>query len=374
MTIGVGTGGGHDFAINGRFFSQPVTGVQRYAREVVRAIDQLLYRSGRVGTVLAPNGDDPIPPMQVLRIRRFGPAGGHVWEQAVLPTRWRGPLINLCNTAPVMQGDQIVCMHDANVYRMPESYGRGFRMLYQTLQPMLVRRSARIATVSHDSARQLAQHLPLKVADVAVLPNGHEHVLSWRPEAATVFDAEAQHRPFVLLLGSRAKHKNAALVLDLADVLDEMGLDLLVAGSRAGIFASDRQVEASNIRWLGRVTDDDLALLLSQALCLAFPSFTEGFGLPILEAMALGCPVVSSDRASMPEVCGDAALMASPDDPAAWVSHFKSLAASDALRGELRERGRAQAERFSWTATARGYLDLLAGTWDGTSGPLHAAA
>ena len=238
MTVAVGTGGKHDFAINGRFFSQPVTGVQRYAREVVRAVDRLLYRSGRVGTVLAPKGDDVIPPMQSLQVRRFGPAGGHVWEQTVLPTRWRGPLINLCNTAPVVQGDQIVCMHDANVYRMPESYGRGFRMLYQVLQPMLVRRSARIATVSHDSARQLAQHLPLKATDVAVLPNGHEHVLSWRPEAATVFDAGPQHRPFVLLLGSRAKHKNAALVLNLADVLDEMGLDLLVAGSRAGIFAS----------------------------------------------------------------------------------------------------------------------------------------
>ena len=263
--------------------------------------------------MLAPKGPDSIPAMRSIEVRRVGPLGGHLWEQAVLPSRWRGPLLNLCNTAPAMRGDQVVCIHDANVHRMPDSYGRGFRMLYRTLQPMLARRAARIATVSHDAARQLAQHLPVRVEDVVVLPNGHEHALRWRREAATVFDAEPQRRPFVLLLGSRARHKNAGLVLGLAGALDRMGVDLLVAGSRAAIFAAERAADGPNIRALGPVTDDDLALLFSRALCLAFPSFTEGFGLPIVEAMALGCPVVSSDRASMPEVCGDAALMASPD-------------------------------------------------------------
>lgn len=349
------------FAINGRFFGQPTTGVQRYAREVVAALDGLLSASGRSGTVLAPHGEGDIPAMRAIRVRRAGPAGGHIWEQAVLPARWRGPLLNLCNTAPVVRSEQVVCIHDANVFRMPDSYSRSFRTLYRTLQPMLARRSSRIATVSRDAARQLAQHLTVKAAAVAVLPNGHEHALRWKRDAATVFDATPQERPFVLLLGSRARHKNAALMLGLAGALDAMGLDLLVAGSRASIFAADRHVEAANVRWLGGVSDDDLALLFSRALCLTFPSFTEGFGLPILEAMALGCPVISSDRASMPEVCGDAALMAAPDDPEAWRAQVALLAASETLREELRGRGRLQAAKYSWTATARGYLDLFDG-------------
>ena len=347
------------FAINGRFFGQPVTGVQRYAREVVRALDELLDKSSRRGVVVAPRGEAPIPPMRSLRVRRKGRATGHLWEQTVLPSALQGPLLNLCNTAPVVRSCQIVCIHDANVYRTPESYDRRFRLLYRTMQPLLARRAAKIATVSHDSARQLAEYLPLRADSFAVLPNGHEHVFRWDASAGTIFDSVSQRRRFVLLLGSRARHKNATMVLGLADALEALGLDLLVAGSWTGIFAAEDKIEAPNIRWLGKVTDDDLALLFSRALCLAFPSYTEGFGLPVLEAMALGCPVVSSDRASLPEVCGAAALMASPDNPAAWLAHFSRLAESDTMRETMRGAGRIQARRFSWSDTARGYLDLL---------------
>ena len=330
------------FAVNGRFFGQRVTGVQRYAREVVAALDAILSTAGRAGTVLVPARDAALP---------------------VLPARWPGPLLNLCNTAPLVRARQVVCIHDANVFRMPDSYGRGFRTFYRTLQPLLARRSARLATVSRDAARQLAQHLPVRAEAVAVLPNGHEHALRWDPERATVFDAVPQGRPFVLLLGSRARHKNAALILGLAPALDALGLDLLVAGQAAAIFAAERGADAPNVRRLGAVSDHDLALLFSRALCLAFPSFTEGFGLPIVEAMALGCPVVSSDRASMPEVCGDAALMAAPDDPGSWLAHFGALKASKTLEDDLRGRGRLRAAAYSWTATARGYLDLIDGAF-----------
>uniref|UniRef100_UPI003101100B glycosyltransferase n=1 Tax=Neorhizobium sp. EC2-8 TaxID=3129230 RepID=UPI003101100B len=91
----------------------------------------------------------------------------------------RGPLLNLCNSAPAFKKDQIVCIHDANIFTAPESYSSAFRMVYSRLQPLLVRRSARIATVSHASARQLARYLPVRQEEIAVLPNGHEHALEW---------------------------------------------------------------------------------------------------------------------------------------------------------------------------------------------------
>jgi glycosyltransferase involved in cell wall biosynthesis len=241
---------------------------------------------------------------------------------------------------------------------MPESYSWRFRALYRTLQPIIVRRAVRIATVSHDAARQLAQYLPVALRDVEILPNGHEHALRWDAAAAGVFREKPQIRPFVLILGSRAWHKNIALILGLAERLDALGVEILVAGGDGGIFAGTEAVQAANIRRLGRVSDDDLALLFGRALCLAFPSLTEGFGLPVLEAMALGCPVVSSDRSSLPEICGDAALMASPDDPDAWLRHITALAGSSALRVDLRGRGRIQAARYSWDRTAAGYADL----------------
>ena len=347
-----------EFSVNGRFFGQPVTGVQRYARQVVQALDVLIVAGSPSAAVLTPNGVH-VPPMANLPHVTAGPGGGHAWEQAVLPFRCRGRLLNLCNTAPAVRADQIVCIHDANVFRNPESYSTAFRTLYQALLPALASRSARIATVSSDSAHQLAAHLPVRHADIVVLPNGHEHALLWDPSRSTLLADVGQTRPYVLALGSRARHKNLQLLLSLAPSLDALGLDLLVAGSSAGVFAEVPEAAHPNVRRLGAVSDNDLAALMDQALCLAFPSLTEGFGLPIVEAMARGCPVVSSDRASMPEVCGTAALMADPNDLDAWHNHFLQLVGSQALRTDLAGKGREQARLFSWARTADGYLSLM---------------
>ena len=352
------------FGINGRFLTQPMTGVQRYAMNVTRAMSAALVARGQTAVLLAPPETED-PGLDGLPLRRIGRRGGHVWEQLTLPPAWPGPMLNLCNTAPALKGNQVVCIHDANVFVAPESYGLPFRAFYKTLQPLLARRAARIATVSAYSASQIAKHLSLKTSDIVVLPNGHEHVWTWDPAQAVRAkealgrDADGGQRPFVLALGSRARHKNLGLLLRLAPELAALGIDLVVAGGQANIYAQEDLQDADNVKQLGVVTDHDLAYLMERALCLAFPSLTEGFGLPVLEAMARGCPVVSTDRASLPEICGDAALLAAPDQPHAWMTHMRHLAETPGLRAELMERGRAQAARFTWVASAQGYMDLM---------------
>ena len=232
------------FAVNGRFLSQEITGVQRYARNVVAALDARLAAAGQRATLIAPQGADAMALQAIDRVQG-GRLKGLAWEQIELPRLWGGRLLNLCNTAPALKGDQIVCIHDANVFTAPDSYGRGFRTAYQALQPMLARRSARIATVSQASARQLARHLPLRAAEIAVLPNGHEHALAWEPakaeRAPQLLAARADAgRPFVLALGSRARHKNLALLTTIAPRLAELGIDLVVAGGGSGIFAQEQ--------------------------------------------------------------------------------------------------------------------------------------
>lgn len=351
------------FAVNGRFLSQNVTGVQRYALNVVTALDEALQHAGRTARLIAP-AEAGTMALQTIEQERAGSFGGHAWEQLELPRLWQGRLLNLCNTAPALKADQIVCIHDANVFTAPDSYGRGFRTAYRMLQPLLARRSARIATVSQASARQLARHLPVRAAEIAVLPNGHEHALAWDPAKAELAPAllsaraDGGQRPFVLAIGSRARHKNLKLLIEIAPRLAELSIDVVIAGCGGDIFAAEQLAQAPNVSLLGRVSDDDLAFLFERALCLAFPSWTEGFGLPIIEAMARRCPVVSSNCASMPEVCGDAALLASPADPARWVGQIRALAGSAALRQELIERGRGRLPAFSWRSTAEGYLDL----------------
>ncbi|MGI6244711.1 MAG: glycosyltransferase [Pseudochelatococcus sp.] len=351
------------FAVNGRFLSQNVTGVQRYARNVVAALDDILADRKATARLIAPPGIEN-PGLKAMTFVSEGPLSGHPWEQLVLPRLWAGRLLNLGNTAPAAKADQIVCIHDANVFVAHESYGGAFRRLYSVLQPLLVRRSARIVTVSQASARQIARHLPIRAADIAVLPNGHEHALAWDPALAriappVVESVRAAGRRFVLALGSQARHKNLQLLARLAPGLAARDIDIVIAGGDAGIFAPETLHEAPNLRVIGRVSDHDLACLMDHALCLVFPSWTEGFGLPIVEAMARNCPVVSSDRASMPEVCGDAALLASPEDPDAWIGRIDALAGSEALREDLAGRGRERVRLFSWSATAAGYLDLL---------------
>jgi len=350
------------FAVNGRFLTQPVTGVQRYARNVVAAMNAVLADAEAHAPIIAPPSATD-PGFAAMPLFTAGPLTGQLWEQVVLAARWHGRLLNLCNLAPAIKADQVVCIHDANVFVAPESYGPAFRAVYGTLQRLIARRSARITTVSADSARQIARYLPVRAADIAVLPNGHEHALAWNPALAqigpSVVAGERSERGFVLALGSRARHKNLQLLIDAAPEIAAMGLDVVVAGGGAGIFAAEALPSLPNVKVVGYVTDHDLAYLIDRALCLVFPSWTEGFGLPIVEAMARGCPVISSDRASMPEVCGDAALMAPPDDPAAWVRQIRALATSPDLRQDLIGRGREQVRLFSWDKTAAGYVELM---------------
>lgn len=351
------------FAVNGRFLTQSPTGVQRYASNVVRALDRGLAADARA-VIIAPSAA-PDPGLGQIPLIRTGGLRGHAWEQIALPLQWQGRLLNLCNTAPACKSDQIVCIHDANVFTAPDSYSSAFRMAYRTLQPLLARRSARIATVSHAAARQIARYLPIRIEEIAVLPNGHEHALTWDPRLARaakrfVADTFAQSdRRFVLALGSKARHKNLALLVDAAVALDELGVDVVIAGGSADIFAPGILEKRPNIHVIGRVSDHDLAYLLEKALCLVFPSLMEGFGLPIVEAMARGCPVVASHSASMPEVCGDAALLASPSDPAAWVRHVRALKETPALRDDLIGKGYDQVRHFTWSQTAAGYMGLL---------------
>ncbi|MCK1404971.1 glycosyltransferase [Bradyrhizobium sp. 76] len=347
------------FGVNGRFLTQPITGVQRYAWNVCSAMNASLLNSGARASIIAPTSAQD-PGFAAMPLIEAKPFSGQLWEQSVLPARWQGRLLNLGNLGPVSKSDQVICIHDANVFVKPESYGLSFRLVYSALQRLLTRRAARITTVSADSARQIARFLPIRAEEIAVLPNGHEHALAWDPTLAQRARlAISDQRDFVLALGSRARHKNIQLLMRIAPEIEAMGLDLVIAGGGSGIFAEEALPSLPNVKMIGQVTDHDLAYLMDHAFCLAFPSWTEGFGLPIVEAMARKCPVISSDRASLPEVCGNAALMAAPDDPTAWIRHLRQLVASSQLRQELIARGSARISLFSWKKTAAGYLELM---------------
>lgn len=354
------------WSINGRYLTQPQTGVQRYAGEITRAIDAALARDEAAARatrweILLPADCETQTRFDAIDVRRARIGSGHLWEQTILPAMAKGGLVNFANLGPLTHGRQIVCMHDANVFLEPKSYSRAFRLSYKALLPALARRSRAVTTVSAFSATMLRDFGVSGACLPHVIANGHEHALRWNADASPFAAPDRFARPYVFALGSRARHKQIDLLLKLAPALDALGLDLVLSGGRASIFAAtgDGEREAApNVHAVGFVGDDDLAALFRGALCFAFPSRTEGFGLPLLEAMVHGAPIVSSDCASMPEVCGDAALYAPVDAPEVWLAQIRRLADDAALREHLRQRGRARYPRFSWSSGAERYLAL----------------
>ena len=353
------------WAINGRFLTQRMTGVQRYAHEIVAALDEILAQEGDSTSLAAmrlivPPAVEKPPALSKITVRRTGFGSGHVWDQFVLPFHAGGGVLSLGNFGPIVGRNNIVCIHDANTFIQPDSYSRAFGLAYRTLLPLVGSRARKVATVSQFSANALVRFRVCRAEKIFIAQNGHEHALRWNAARAKHQLIGALSRPYVMVLGSRAKHKNIDIILKQAQGLDAAGIDIVVVGAASTIFATDAPaVRQSNIHHAGYVDDDDLAALYEGALCLAFPSRTEGFGIPPLEAMARGCPVISSDAASLVEVGGDAVIYADPDDGDRWRDVIIGLSANADLRAAMAAKGRKRAALFSWTRSARLYLDEM---------------
>lgn len=350
--------------VNGRFLAQRVTGVQRYARELVRALDATLAARAATGDpwpaeIHAPPGAGPFPGLRHLVVRTVGRRGGHAWEQVDLPRSAAGAiLLNLGNTGPLLHPRQLVCIHDAGIYTVPDSYSAAFRAWYRVLWAVLGRRALMVLTVSAFSAGELGRHAGIPASRLAVVPNAADHFA----DLPTATDALARFGltpgGYVFALGSRARAKNLAGLAAAMALLPDPKPPLVTAGGRNGrIFADAGALDG--LRELGPVDDATLKALYQGALCLVFPSFYEGFGLPPLEAMIAGCPVVASRAASLPEVCGDAALYVDPHDPADIAAGIARMVGDADLRADLVARGRRRAADFGWALSAARLLEVL---------------
>lgn len=344
--------------INGRFLTRAATGVDRFAIELLHALGRrgalagarLVVPRGATLHTAAPAG---------LPVVRWGRRDGHAWEQLDLP-RHTGParLVNLCNTAPLALRRQLVVLHDAAVMANPGNYGRAFRAWYTVMMKTLLQRAEAIATVSRFSADELRRHFRVPSRAIEVIPEGGEHILR-EPADRSVFDALGlAGRRYVLAVGSQSRNKNFAAVLKAMDLLDDPSVLLVAVGGADARIYSGTELAHARLRRAGYVSDTQLRALYEGAACFVFPSFYEGFGLPPLEAMNCGCPVIVSSRASLPEVCGTAALYCDPDDPATLAAPLRRLLASPSLRADLAAAGHERAQQLRWDGAARAFLDL----------------
>lgn len=363
-------------AVNARFLTRPPSGVDRVAMELVAALAPRLNQTSI--PLLHPAGvplhrdwlDSLAPDLAAWLVPQpIGRRTGHLWEQTELAGALPDHLLlSLCSTGPLTRRRQAVMIHDAQVWDVPESYSRSFRAAYRLLLPCLGRRMEHLLTVSAYSARRLRAVGVDPAGRARIVPNGADHILRVPSDTGALARLGLTAGRYILAIGSMAPHKNLRLLVAAAAARAPGGPTLVVAGgSNVSVFAEAGLAEDPGLRFLGRVEDSTLRALYEGAMALAFPSLTEGFGLPPVEAMLCGCPVVATTGGAVPEVCGDAVLSVEPMHQAAWTAALERIATDADLRRELSVKGAARAKAMTWARAADTMIGILGETGTGRS-------
>lgn len=371
-----------DIVVNGRFLCQAMTGVQRYALHTLLALDDLLGREAalreRLHITLAAPAGTTTPTLAHIDVCCEGGSTGHLWEQLVLPRLARGAyLVNFNYSGPLFKRNQLITVHDATVVAVPEAFGWRYRLVHRAIVAWLKDRVQRVMTISEFSRRELQERMG--VQDALVGTEGWDHLKAVDDDnAAQAVLAKHGLQPgrYLLAAGSLKPNKNFEVIDRALQLLPKFEMTVAIAGAR------DRSVfrhsePGPNVRLLGYVDDAELAQLYRHAAWFVFPSLYEGFGLPAIEAMGNGCPVIAAKAASIPEVCGNAALYFDPHDAPALAQLLRSAAHDAPLRSRMKQLGLARAAHYGWDANARivlRHLLSLQTTADAAPAPARLAA
>jgi glycosyltransferase involved in cell wall biosynthesis len=351
-------------AINGKFLGARPTGVHRVAEQLIHQLarrrEELADLFPAAPCIVAPSAIRSSG-MASFEVERGGLFRGQLWEQLDLPRlTTRDLLLNLCNLGPMASTAAITLIHDAQVFITPESYSWAFANWYRHVLPVLGRRHARIAAVSQFSAAQLVRFGVARADRISVIPNGADHLLGYDARPEIVARLRLDTRKFVVGLANLQAHKNIGLLLKAFAAPALAGLTLVLVGTsgREAFEAQGHRVPPNAV-FAGRVDDGELRALLETALCVAFPSTTEGFGLPPLEGMTVGCPAVLAPCGALPEVGGDAALYAAADDPGQWVEAIAALAIDQDKWQQYSLAGRQRAGLFTWDRAGAKLIEVI---------------
>jgi len=275
---------------------------------------------------------------------------GHAWEQLVLPVAARGAelLLSPANVAPLAAQRNVVVIHDSAPFQDPSWYGRAYGVWHRSLLPRIARRARLVIAPSEHVRSELTELFALPVERVVAIAPGVDPSFSAAGDPASLLRRLGLDRPYVLAVGTDSPRKNLGLLDAIAPRLEAEGLAVVIAGSSRSYMPTS--TGAAGARRLGYVPDRDLPELYAGAAAFAMPSLYEGFGLPCVEAMAAGTPVVAADRAALPEACGGAALLADPADPDAFAAALVGAAGPE--RERLVTAGRERAAGLTWQRTA----------------------
>jgi glycosyltransferase involved in cell wall biosynthesis len=320
----------HNIVVNGRFLGRRVTGVERYGREILRYIGS---RS------------------RVEATRRQGWMG-HAWEQFILPAKLdqHSILWSPANTGPLLIRDQVLTIHDLSPLEHPEWFRANFASWYRLFLPTLAKRVRHVFTPSEFVKQRIIQRFGIQ--NVIVTPNGVDPAVFHPGAKQTRLDLPAR---YILFVGTLEPRKNLGLLLqawhEIKDEFQEIWL--IIVGVNGNVFRDVHyQAPMERVCFPGYVDNETLAGLYAGATLFVLPSQEEGFGLPALEAMASGAPVVVSDGGALPEVVGEAGRVFCLSNSDELMNTLRECLSNAGLRSALKEKGLRRAREFSWQATA----------------------
>jgi glycosyltransferase involved in cell wall biosynthesis len=259
----------------------------------------------------------------------------------------------------------VVTIHDCIHLMFPQYLPNRFALEYARLSISIAsRRAARVLTVSESSKRDILRFVDTEPDKIDVIYNAYDERFGVEPREVDVVRVRERfqlHDEFVLYAGNVKPHKNLGRLIEAFDMVRRRNLQhlkLVLIGDEISKYAALRRAVHKHqlhqyVRFLGYLPEETLAVMYRLAGVFVFPSLYEGFGLPPLEAMASGTPVVTSNVSSLPEVAGDAAVLVDPYDPAAIADGIERVLTDERLRHDLRRRGLVRARQFSWEDSVR---------------------
>ena len=299
-------------------------------------------------------------------------ARGHLWEQSVLPVRMRGrPLWSPSTSAPIIYRNQIVTVHDIGFVDAPQFFAPRFATIYDFIVKRVSHTARHLVTVSEFSRQRLIAHYGVAADRVTAIHLGVSDAFTVRPQSeieAVLAKYDLTGLPYLIAFSGSDPRKNTAGVLAAWASLAESrgGAKLVLFGrtSNANVFgAVAPAIEETDVVRVGGVTDAELACLFGGSRGLIFPSLYEGFGLPVIEAVASGAPVLTSNSTSLPEVAPAGTVLVEPTDIGAICEGMAALLGSAPNTIDRVRAADAVRRRFSWDAAAEAYRALFARTF-----------
>jgi glycosyltransferase involved in cell wall biosynthesis len=271
---------------------------------------------------------------------------------------------------PLVRCKSVVTIHDCIHLMFPQYLPNRFALAYaRAAIGQAAKRATRVMTVSETSKRDILRYVDTEADKIDVIYNAYDDRFAVEPREEDVVRVRERfqlHDEFVLYAGNVKPHKNVERLIQAFHLVRQSGLDhlkLVIIGDEVSRYAALRRAVHKHqlhkyVRFLGYLPEETLAVMYRLAGVFVFPSLYEGFGLPPLEAMASGTPVVTSNISSLPEVAGDAALLVDPYEPAAIADGIARVLTDERIRRELRAKGLARARQFSWEASVRRVRDI----------------